>query len=419
VNGLSSSAETTQLDIPSSVLKPRLEAAIQSSNVRAIVKIRDELQSLKDHAERAKEGLSKQNEITTLKMVAERAAGTILRKIPIRRGSPKLYRDGTFPTLKDLGIDRKESSLWQSMSRAPDAAFVTYVKFMTENKQEMTSIGFRKFAEANYPEYYNDKLSRSKLELPLETPKLPITRTGDSWQLGEHQLFCGDSLEVLPTLGSVDLILTDPPYGQGRNYGRSNLGLRHFVGDGDLRWFPPVAKQFYRVLRNDSACLMFGQWRTSRTFIEHLTQVGFRLKTVGVWVKGVSGLGNGIAEGYEQVLFLYKGRPKEQRFTSNVFIESRVSGRPEHPAEKPVELLRDLMTLFDAETILDPFIGSGSTIVAAEKEGRTCLGVDIDPKYCDITVNRWQRFTHREAVLESTGQTFRQVSASRRKLRVV
>ncbi|MGA2462348.1 MAG: DNA methyltransferase [Candidatus Bathyarchaeia archaeon] len=79
---------------------------------------------------------------------------------------------------------------------------------------------------------------------------------------------------------------------------------------------------------------------------------------------------------YEQIHAFYNGTPKLDWFRGNVFRERRVSGRPEHPTEKPVELIVDLLGLFPSKTILDPFLGSGPTLIAAEKLCRTCFGIE-------------------------------------------
>lgn len=86
--------------------------------------------------------------------------------------------------------------------------------------------------------------------------------------------------------GSVDLILTDPPFGQNLGYGRGRLGERFIEGDDNLDWLPETAKELYRILRADKACLVFCQWRTYTKFEKQFTDVGFTVRSVAILGKG-------------------------------------------------------------------------------------------------------------------------------------
>ena len=97
---------------------------------------------------------------------------------------------------------------------------------------------------------------------------------------------------------------------------------------------------------------------------------------------------------------------------AKMFLKSVVSYAKEHPTQKPVELLAWCMGFVDG-SVYDPFLGSGTTLIAAEQLGRKCYGMEISPQYCDVIVKRWQDYTGREAMLESTGQTFAEVAAQR------
>lgn len=245
-----------------------------------------------------------------------------------------------------------------------------------------------------------------------EPPVEPITKLGDVWQLGNHRIRCGDANELLANQETVDLILTDPPYGQSTelhftHYGRTQLGSRTVRGDENLEdWLPQAAAHCYRLLKDDSTCLCFGQWRTVRPFLEAFENAGFRIRTVAIWDKKNAGLGgwnatgggSGFGEQYEQIYVFYKGQPKTDWFRGNIFEQSRLSGRPEHPSQKPVELFVELMALFPSQTVLDPFLGSGTTLIAAEKLGRTCFGCEIEPQYVDLAVRRWEQFTGKKAI---------------------
>jgi len=104
-----------------------------------------------------------------------------------------------------------------------------------------------------------------------------------------------DALVLLGALAneSIDLVLTDPPFGQNLGYGRGQLGERYIVGDEDLSWLPNVVTEMWRVLKQDRHLLMFCQWRTYSEFERVLKSVGFKVRTVAIWDKGNAGLSGG------------------------------------------------------------------------------------------------------------------------------
>jgi DNA modification methylase len=243
-------------------------------------------------------------------------------------------------------------------------------------------------------------------EIP-ELPSEPTAKPYDEWRLGRHRILCGDNAVLLGSIDpeSVDQILTDPPYGADLLIGRQQLGHRTITNDEDLSWLPTIAEHCWRILRPEAVCILFGQWRTYCTFASQFQDQGFRLRTVGVWDKKNAGLGDGLAEAYEQIHVYYKGEPKAKRFIGNVFECSRPSGRPEHPTEKPFELIEQLMLLHNGDQILDPFLGSGTTLIAAEKLGRTCIGMEIEPRYVDVAVKRWEAYTGKKATVTHGQET--------------
>lgn len=181
--------------------------------------------------------------------------------------------------------------------------------------------------------------------------------------------------------GSVGLLLTDPPFGQALGYGRGQLGERYIDGDDDLTWLPEIAAEMWRVLADNKSLLMFCQWRTYSEFERELKRVGFTVRTVAIWDKGNAGLsGGGFAEQYEQIIVCRKGEARETRYSGNVFNYPRLTGRPIHPHEKPLRLIKKLIDLTSVETdlVCDPFAGSGTTCVAAEKLGRMWVASEID-----------------------------------------
>jgi site-specific DNA-methyltransferase (adenine-specific) len=195
----------------------------------------------------------------------------------------------------------------------------------------------------------------------------------------------GDCLPILKEMadGSVGMVLTDPPYGQGIGYGRSILGLRYVENDDNLDWVPAVAEELYRVLKPDSWCVVFGQWRTYVDFYWAFKTVGFDIKTVAIWDKGTHGLGAGLAEAYEQIYVFRKGNARENSFRGNMFRFPMIDGRPSHPNQKPIPLFEELIKLCSqpGDLVLDPFLGSGTTLAACKRTGRDGFGIELCEEY--------------------------------------
>lgn len=211
-----------------------------------------------------------------------------------------------------------------------------------------------------------------------------------------NQVYNQNCLEGLISLDdeSVDLILTDPPYGIDYQSNRSrdffdNLRFNPIANDKDLLWFPSFIKQCERVLKKDSHCYLFCTWKTYHTFVVGLADVpDLCLKGVVVWDKMTHGSGDlqaGLAPSHEWILFLTKGRRLWDGKRPNDIIHC--SGVPKsrmvHPNQKPITLLRGLVQQSSniGDLVLDPFSGSGSTLLAAMWDKRNFLGFELDEDY--------------------------------------
>lgn len=232
----------------------------------------------------------------------------------------------------------------------------------------------------------------------------PITKLGDIWQLGRHRLMCGDStdkatVELLMNGNKADMVFTDPPYGNGTSgkYGRGQLGVRTIKGDENLDVFTKVIEslEFERIV-------YFLQWRTLAESLEAISEKGLKINTVAVWDKknaGLNGAG-GISEQWEAIIFA--GNIKYKKFGGNVFTVAREQHRREdspHPHQKPIKLLAEIFDFIDeCKSVFDPFGGSGSTLIACEQLDRTCYMMELDPKYCDVIIKRWETLKGEKAV---------------------
>ena len=217
---------------------------------------------------------------------------------------------------------------------------------------------------------------------------------GDLFEIGEHRLLCGDSTDSdqvarLMNGEKAELVFTDPPYGNGSSgkYGRGQLGIRTILNDETF----DCVNDFFN-LRICDAYVFFLQWRTFKEAIQTLENNELQLKTIAVWDKKNAGLngGGGMSEQWEAIIIA--GNIKYSRFGGNVFNISREQKKridSPHPHQKPIKLLNDLLEyLQDYNLLVDPFSGSGSTMVASHQLKRKCYGMELDPKYCQVIVDR-------------------------------
>jgi DNA modification methylase len=217
---------------------------------------------------------------------------------------------------------------------------------------------------------------------------------GDLFEIGEHRLLCGDStdnnaINKLMNGQKAELVFTDPPYGNGSSgkYGRGQLGVRTILNDESFK----CVNDFFN-LRICDAYVFFLQWRTFKEAIQTLENNNLTLKTIAVWDKknaGLNGAG-GMSEQWEAIIVA--GNIKYSRFGGNVFNVSREQKKridSPHPHQKPIELLNNILEYFKHyKLLLDPFSGSGSTMVAVHQLKRKCYGMELDPKYCQVIVDR-------------------------------
>lgn len=217
---------------------------------------------------------------------------------------------------------------------------------------------------------------------------------GDLFEIGEHRLLCGDSTDSdqvtkLMNGEKAELVFTDPPYGNGSSgkYGRGQLGVRTILNDDTF----DCVNDFFN-LRICDAYVFFLQWRTFKEAIQTLENNELQLKTIAVWDKKNAGLNGsgGMAEQWEAIIVA--GNIKYSRFGGNVFNVSREQKKridSPHPHQKPIELLSNILEYFqDYNLLVDPFSGSGSTMVASHQLKRKCYGMELDPKYCQVIVDR-------------------------------
>lgn len=207
----------------------------------------------------------------------------------------------------------------------------------------------------------------------------------------DSAIYCGDCVETLARWApeQFDMLLTDPPYGVSYR-GRYDRPAPPIAGDADLGWLVPAFAECYRVLKPDTFAVSFYGWPQVEEFARAVKRAGFRLVSHLAFVKNVWGLGRFTRGQHETAFLLAKGHPPvPERGVSDV-IEWTREPSPFHPNQKPVGILTPLLTAYAPAggLVLDPFLGSGSTLRAAKDVGLEAVGIEIEPKYCEVAVRR-------------------------------
>ena len=279
-------------------------------------------------------------------------------------------------------------------------------------------------------------------------PDAPVTsRAGDLWQVGEHRLFCGSALDeaswsTLMGGERAQMVFTDPPYNvpiAGHVSGLGKVRHREFAmacGEMSAESFTQFLATSFRHLSSYSAdgAIVFVcmDWRHMSEVLQAGKTTFNELKNLCVWAKTNAGMGSFYRSQHELV-FVFKsgtaphtnnfglgesGRHRSNLWTYagvNSFRKDRMEDLAAHPTVKPLKLVGDAILDCSKRNglIIDPFAGSGTTLVAAHRSGRRGAGIELDPAYIDLIVGRLEQETGSEAVLAATGETFAMVKTHR------
>lgn len=250
-------------------------------------------------------------------------------------------------------------------------------------------------------------------EIPEPGPA--ITKTGDLWILGDHRLLCGDATiagDVERVLNGVKphLMVTDPPYGveydaDWRNHtnvlGRADRAVGKVQNDSSADW-----RKAWALFPGDVIYAWCAPGPLQITAFKSLLESGFEPRVQIIWAKNniVIGRGHYHAQ-FEPCWYAVRkgsnGHWSGSRKESTLWhIDKPMKSETGHSTQKPVECMRRPIqnNSSPGQVVYDPFLGSGTTIIAAQTEGRHCYGLEIEPAYCDIIVKRWEQFTDQEAV---------------------
>lgn len=276
-----------------------------------------------------------------------------------------------------------------------------------------------------------------------EPPEAPVTREGDLFILDGHRIYCGDSTQLESYAAVLECekaaaIFTDPPW---------NIPIKGFVssqhedfkmGAGEMapEAFAEFTSRFseccVEVLEDEGVMFTCIDWRSMQLIIGCALEAGLQLINTAVWNKGSGGMGGLYRSAHELIPVFCKGKSprvnnvelgRHGRDRTNVWsypgANRRGSSASEalkhHPTPKPVDMVQEAIidVTNPGEVVLDPFLGSGTTLLAAERSGRFARGIEIDPGYVDVCVQRWEAETGRFAVHKETGVTFTELRGLR------
>jgi DNA modification methylase len=318
--------------------------------------------------------------------------------------------------------------------------------------EELQSLDFNLdltgFASIEIDELLRDPMIEERADEAPPLPEVAAARVGDLWLLGKHRVLCGDATsdDAVARLlnGSKPLLMaTDPPYGvELDSEWRDRAGInkrgpaepsymKHRIeghtqtkisGDTVADW-----SHAFELVPSLQVAYVWHASRFTSEVLSGLLRIGFIHHQQLIWRKTQAALTRThYWFNHEPAWYVRKknapwfGKPGENTTVWDAASPKMIMGgsdetKYDHPTQKPVELMRRpiLNHLKRGELVYDPFLGSGTTLAAAEVTERACFGIELDPRYVDVTIDRWQQLTGKEAALEGDGRTFAQVKAER------
>jgi DNA modification methylase len=370
-----------------------------------------------------------------LRHAAARSLG--LTEVPVH-----VARDLTPEQIRGLRLaDNRtnQEAFWDEDLLGPELADLEALGF---------DLGLTGFDVHELDKLLRDPLDEERAEQAPPLPDVATTRPRDLWLLGNHRLLCGDATnaDAVATLlrkHKPKLLVTDPPYGiELDSEWRDRAGLnkhgpaeasymKHrteghtqtsISGDTRADW-----SEAFALVPSLQVGYVWHASKFTREVLDGLLRIGFLHHQQIIWHKGRAVLTRTpYWFAHEPAWFVRKknapwyGKAGENSTVWEVASPKFIMGgsdeeKFDHPTQKPLELMRRpiLNHTHRGKIVYDPFLGSGTTLMAAELTERICLGLELDPKYCDVILTRWETFTGRQATLDADGRTFEQVKADR------
>ena len=324
-----------------------------------------------------------------------------------------------------------ESELEELNDRVADNEISRYAEFaegeFLSNLQnldvDIEALDFEEFGLLDFslPEVEQLEPQCDEDEAP-EVQEDAVTKIGDIWILGNHRVMCGDStmidqVEQLMNGEKAYALYTDPPYGMNLDTDFSKMTSdKSFHTGGKHR--PVIAddKQFdaMEILPFFDSCKEVFLWGADY-YLETI-QRGY--ENLGSWIVWDKRLEESADKMYGSCFELCWSRNPHKRYIARIKwagffgMSSEDTKFRVHPTQKPTELHKWFFERWipEGSLVADLFLGSGSTLIACEKTNRKCYGMELDPHYCDVTIKRWEQYTGKDAILESTGESYKQMT---------
>jgi len=272
---------------------------------------------------------------------------------------------------------------------------------------EVQTIDLSEFEfDFDFPALEEDSVEIIEDEAP-DAPAEPRSKLGDIYQLGNHRLICGDSTDIavidrLMDGVKADMVFCDAPYGYKyeSNYQDKYEMLQN--DDKILDFIPAI----WGAMKDNCPVYEFCGWQSLKQWLEYFENTSLDLKNVIIWKKNNWSMGDlkgAYAGQYEVILYLNKGRVELNGARDTDIWEFDREPPKMHPTMKPIELIAYALNKSSkkSDVVLDCFGGSGSTLIACEQLNRKCYMCELDPRYCDVIIQRWENLTGEKAVLIS------------------
>lgn len=339
---------------------------------------------------------------------------------------------GRLQAVKELGFNEIPVIWLEHLSEAQQKAFRIADNKLTESEwdEELLKLEFEGLEELEfntdltgfdnsevsqiYDQFNETKEDNFDTDKALKEPKYKIEK-GEIWQLGEHRLMCGDAtskedVDKLMNGNKADMVFTDPPYGV--NYSSKNEFLNKIdkgnrnqtpIENDYIEDYNKFFKGFLENLplkENNSIYITISDQKLLE-LLESARETDTKMSQILVWVKNNHILGRqDYSNKHELIFYGWKGKHKYYgNFDTTVWEINRPSSSKEHPTMKPLKLMeRAILNSSQKEQIVyDPFGGSGSTLIACEQTNRKCYMMEIDPNYCSVILERWEKYTNKKA----------------------
>lgn len=252
-----------------------------------------------------------------------------------------------------------------------------------------------------FKDHLEEGIQDDDFDVNEELQKPTVTQAGDVWQLGRHRLICGDSTQAdtyQSLLGNqkVNLVVTDPPYNVNYEGGAGKIQNDHLEDGQFYQFLLDAFSQMAEVMADDASIYVFHADTEGLNFRKAFKEAGFYLSGTCIWKKQSLVLGRSPYQWqHEPILYGWKAKGKHLWYTgrkeSTIWEFDRPSKNADHPTMKPILLMAYpiMNSTLTNSLVLDPFGGSGSTLIACEQTDRICYTMELDEKYCDVIVKRY------------------------------